>query len=149
MARDPRSINDLSRITDSVFKPRQMPGSRRGRFLIVFAVFLVVEAAFVVSLILQDQPIGIGGVLWAIWLLVCVAWLFVPQLGAANDSPGSQRIARGVLFAVLVTGLVIGAVGALGGLVLPGWWTIVAASSAVGAAAFVLGILELRTRPED
>ena len=62
---------------------------------------------------------------------------------------GSQRIARGVLFAVLVTGLVIGAVGALGGLVLPGWWTIVAASSAVGAAAFVLGILELRTRPED
>lgn len=149
MARDPRSINDLSRITDSVLKPRQMPGSRRGRFLIVFAVFLVVEAAFVVSLMTQGQPIGMGGALWALWLLACVAWLFVPQLGAANDAPGNQRIARGVLFLALMIGLVVGAIGSAGVFVLPGWWTIVATSCAVGAAALLLGVLELRTRPED
>lgn len=145
MERDPRSLNDLSRIVDSVLKPRQnLPGSRRARFLIVFALFLLVEAAFVISLAMQGEPIRVGAILWAIWLLVCAAWLFVPQLGAETDDPEHQRTARLVLFVALSVGLVVGAIGGLVGWALPIWWTIVAVSFAVSASALVLGVLEWR-----
>lgn len=141
--RDPRPASDWSRQFDSVFKPRtNLPGSRRGRFLLVFALLLVFEAWFIISLLEQGQPLGVGGVLWAVWLLVCVAWTFVPYLGAAKDAPGHQRIARQVGLFALVAGLVVSAGSTLAGLTLPVWWPIVVVSVAAGAAAGTLGVLE-------
>lgn len=149
VARDPRAVNDLSRIVDSVFKPRRFPGSRRGRLLIVFALFLVVEAAFVVQVVAQGEPTGIAGLLWAVWLLVCLVWIFVPKLGAAGDAPANQQTARNILLVALALGLLTTAVSASGAFVLPAWWLILVVSGAVAASALVLGILELRPRPNS
>lgn len=146
MVSDPRPRNDWSRQLDSVFRPRtNLPGSKRGRFLVVFALFLLGETAFTVSLWRAGESAGIGTLLWAVWLAVCVLWTFVPSFGAANDSPGHQRVARLVGFWTLLAGLVFSAAAALSGLALPRWSPIVAASVAVGAAAGVLGVLEWRT----
>ncbi|MGB3956124.1 MAG: hypothetical protein WBL05_12720 [Brooklawnia sp.] len=147
MARDPRDVNDLSRIVDSVFKPRRVPGSRRGRLLIVFALFLVVEAAFVIQLLAQGQPLGIPGLLWGVWLAVCLAWIFVPRLGAAADAPGNQQAARNILLIGLGIGLLTSAAGTLDAVNLPGWWLVLVISLAVAASGLVLGVLELRPQP--
>lgn len=149
MERDPRPRSDWTRQFDSVFKPRQnLPGSRRGRLLIVFALFLIVEAAFIISLMQQNQPLGIGRALWLAWLLVCVGLTYVPRFGAANDAPGHQRIARQVGFWALAAGLVASAGSTLLGVTLPSWWPMVVVSAAVGAAAGVLGVLEWRARDD-
>lgn len=145
MVRDERSRSDWTRQFDSVFKPRQnLPGSRRGRFLIVFSVFLIAEAAFIISLLRDGQPLGIGGALWAVWLLVCLLWTFLPQLGAAEDAPRHQRTARQVGFWALVAGLLVAAGTALFDQGLPNWWPIVVATTAASAAGIVLGVLEWR-----
>lgn len=150
MVRDPRPPGDWSRQFDSVFKSRpNLPGSRRGRFLIVFALFLLVEAAFVISLLEQGQSLGIGGVLWALWLVVCVALAFVPRFGAATDAPGHQRIARQVGLWSLVAGLGLSALSTFTSVALPAWWPMVVASVAAGAAAGVLGVLELPAKAES
>lgn len=146
MARDPRPIGDWSRQFDSVFKPRQnLPGSRRGRYLVVFAAFLLVESAFIIQLMSAGQPLGIGWWLWGIWLAFCLGLTFLPQLGAANDAPGHQRIARMIFLGGMMLGLAVTALGRVTSLVLPDWWPLVAVSVIVAASAGVLGVLEWRS----
>lgn len=149
MVSDPRPRGDWSRQFDSVFKPRpNLPGSRRGRILLVFALFLLAEVAFVISLLEQGQTIGIGGVLWGTWLVVCVGLTFIPRFGAATDAPGHQRIARQVGFWSLVLGLGVSALSTLAGVSLPAWWPMLVVSASVGAAAGVLGVLELPAKAD-
>lgn len=149
MARDPRPRNDWSRQFDSVFKPRQFPGSRRGRFLIVFALFLIVEAAYVIVMGRQGNPITVAAMLWAAWLIVCLVWMFMPQFGAETDAPAHQRLARIVGMVVLGLGLLVYLAGVIGVLTLPVWWPVAVTSAAVAASALVLGVLELRPADPD
>ncbi len=144
MARDTRPRSDWSRQFDSVFKPRTgLPGSRRGRVLLVFSAFLIVEAAFVIQLLEQGHRSIVGFVLWGIWAAVCLAWVFLPQLNA-EDAPGHQRMARQVGLAALGIGLVITLASLVAPLSLPAWWPLAAGSGAVAAVAGVLGVLEWR-----
>lgn len=145
MARDPRPRNDWTRQFDSVLKPRQnLPGSRRGRFLIVFALFLVAEAAYLIVRGSEGQPITVAAVLWAAWLIACLVWLFVPQFGAESDAPANQRLARLVGASVFGAGLLVYLAGVVGVAQLPVWWPVAAISAAVASASIVLGVLEWR-----
>ncbi len=141
MARDTRSPGDWTRQFDSVFKPRQMPGSRRGRFLIVFSLFLIAEALFVAATMGQQGGTNRTAlILWAVWLAVCVAWILLPLAGADEDAPHHQKLARIVGAAILIVGLLARVLLAD---MLPVWWLVGTATAAVAGAGLVLGVLEL------
>lgn len=140
MARDQRPRSDWTRQFDSVFKPRQVPGSRRGRFLIVFSLFLIGEAIFLAATMVEGQISRPALILWAVWLVACVAWILLPLAGADRDAPHNQRLARLVGMAILIAGLVARVLFADE---LPVWWLIGTASAAVAGAGIVLGVLEL------
>ncbi len=142
MARDPRPHNDWTRQFDSVFKPRQnLPGSRRGRFLIVFALFLVAEAAYLIVRGSEGQPITVAAVLWAAWLIAwsgCSCRSSVPRRSGQPAAGPAGRCLGVRCWAVGLPGRRVGVAQ------LPVWWPVAAISAAVASASIVLGVLEWR-----
>lgn len=137
---DARNPNDMGRIMDSMFRPREFAGSRRGRVLVVLSAFLGVETALLITQIQAGANANFAWALWTLWLVCCVLAAVVPQFGADQDTPAARRTTAVIAVACAVVGLsVFGAIALLGHSV-PSYWLMIVAAVTVAVSTAHLGV---------
>lgn len=130
--------------------------ARRGLVCLLFSLASAVfTATTVVSL--QDGPLHPARVLlWAIWLLVPLAWVFgrggwrfsARERAIISDElvQSHQHRAARVGMLAMMAGLLVAAAGTFGFLTVPAWWPVAVLGGAIAAAGIAFGVIELRNQ---
>lgn len=141
--RDTRNPSDMGRMMDSMFRPREFAGSRRGRILVVLSAFLIIETAMLITQLQAQADASFAWALWVLWLVCCLAFVGVPQLGAGEDSPAARRTTLVIAVVCAVAGLSVFGVIALLGHGLPSYWWMIVVSVTVAVSTAHLGVRAL------